>query len=131
MEKDNKSKSQIYKDGLHSVIFENSEVKSNLGEIIIVTTEDKIKLCLVEFLGKVASKREWLSPLGIFLTIILTFITADFKDWLVSKDTWRAIFIIAAVINFLWLIKTLKNIFISCTVEDIMYKIKESSLDKK
>jgi hypothetical protein len=71
---------EILKDSLQKLMVENSKVKSSLGEIIIISTEDKIELCLMKHLGDLENKRGWITPFGLLLTVFLTFLTTDFKD---------------------------------------------------
>ncbi len=49
-----------------------SKVYRNLSQEVIITTEDKVKLCLIEHLKKMENKKEWLIPLGILIPLIIT-----------------------------------------------------------
>lgn len=121
---------EILRDSLHKIIFEDSDVQSNLGQIIIISTEDKIELCLMKHLKDLENKRNWITPLGLFLTVTLTFLTTDFKDWVVSKETWQAIFIIAGIIFLVWLIVSTVKAWQSKTVKEILEEIKKSSIKR-
>ena len=55
--------------------------------------------CLTEALAKVEQRDAWAAPAGILATIVVVFPTATFQDFVISKDTWRAMFIIAAVLS--------------------------------
>ncbi|MFA5360193.1 MAG: hypothetical protein WC349_04535 [Patescibacteria group bacterium] len=85
--------SEILKNSLHKLILDNSDVTSNLREIIIISTEDKIELCLIKYLKDLEEKKSWIAPVGLLLTIILTFLTTEFKTWGFSKEIWQAIFL--------------------------------------
>lgn len=121
---------KIQKNGLKEAVFNDSEVVTNLGENIIFTTEDKIRICLMNHLGNLEEKRGWLTPLGLFLTIILTFLTTDFKEWFLPKATWQAIFIILGFVFFLWLIIAIVKAIKAKTIEDILEVIKKSRISK-
>ncbi|GEM_PF-3931108 len=120
----------ILKEGLHKLIFENSEVKSSLGEIIIVSTEDKISLSLIRHLRRIGEKRSWITPLSLLLTIVITFLTTEFKTWIFVKETWQAVFLIAGGIFFLWFIWVVPRAFKSVTENDVLDEIKRGSLTK-
>ena len=81
-------------------IQEDSNVTYNLGQNVIVTTEDKIRLCLTKHLQRIEQKNSWAVPLGILLTILIIFPTTTFKDFIVSAEVWQAIFIISGIISF-------------------------------
>lgn len=71
-----------------------SNVKSNIIEI----TEDKLKLILREELPKTKYLDRALCFLGIFMTLLLTLCTAEFKDTFgINKSTIHAIVIILSV----------------------------------
>ena len=119
----------ITKDGLKKIIFKSSQVESSLWEIIVVTTEDKLELCLMKHVKDLEDKNWWITPLGLFLTVLLTFLTTEFKSfgW-IKQETWQAIFIIAGAIFFVWLIVALKKSWKAKTIKDILDEIKKSSL---
>ncbi len=122
------SDSKILKNGLHKLIFAHSEVQSSLGEIIIISTEDKIELCLMKHLEDLETKRSWITPFGLFLAVILTFLTTDFKEWLLPKETWQAVFFVAGVIFLGWLVLAVKKAWRIKTVEDVLKEIKKSAI---
>jgi len=98
----------------------------NLNQELIVTTEDKLRLCLNEHLGLMEQRREWYTPAGIFVALIATLSTASFHDFIVSKDTWSAIFIVAAVLCLLWLGRSLRRLYQSPSVEDVVGQLKKT-----
>jgi len=119
---------EILKDGLQKMIVENSKVKSSLGEIIIISTEDKIELCLMKHLGDLENKSGWITPFGLLLTVILTFLTTNFKEWYLSKEAWQAVFLIAGAIFLGWLIIAVIKAWRTKSVKDILEEIKKSSI---
>lgn len=79
-------------------------VHINTSQQLIITTEDKLHLCLLrnkQYLGK---KTAWITPLGILLTLVVTFATTTFRDIGFSAYTWEAIFFIAGILAFVWLL---------------------------
>lgn len=103
---------------------EVTNVHSNLNQEVIKITTDKLKLILKDYLWRLEKKREWLAPLGIFITIIVVLTTTNFQEAYFSADTWRAIFVISALLSGGWLAKSAWNAYKSPTVDDIVEKIK-------
>lgn len=124
---ENDSKTSILQETINKEILEKSKVHLNLEEGFIITTEDKIKLCLIRYLKGLEKKNSWITPLGLLITVIVTFLTTDFKDWLFSKYTWQAIFLISGAIFFVWLIFAFFVLCKTKTIEDIVEEIKKSS----
>ena len=104
------------------------EVHENTSTQLITITADKLKLILLEYLSKIESVRGWQAPLGIFITIILVFCSASFRDaFLVPADTWRAIFIMGGLASFAWLVVALWRIPKSIKVDDVIDIIKNKA----
>jgi uncharacterized membrane protein YqjE len=104
-----------------------SEVHLNVSQEVIITTEDKLKLCLSQYLEKMEVKNSWIAPLGVLLTIIVTIITSTFKEIGLSADTWKAIFIVFGIICSGWLISAIMKSTSTMTVEDIIKELKKDS----
>jgi hypothetical protein len=87
-------------------IIEDSGMSINLGGHIITTTEDKVRLACMTHLERISVKNAWVAPASILLSIIVVFVTADFKEALgVPSATWRAVFMI---VGFWSLISTIR-----------------------
>jgi len=103
-----------------------SQVVYNVSQEYITTTGDKIRLCMHSHIEHLGRRRAWTTPLGIFLTILVTLVTTTFKDAiLLSAQTWQAIFIIAGGLSVLWLIWSLIKMPKAETEEDIVKALKE------
>ena len=74
-----------------------STIHSNIKSPLIEITEDKLIVILTRFLQKVRRTLTWSTPLSLFVTLLLTILTADFnKAFLgISKEVWTAIFYIS------------------------------------
>jgi hypothetical protein len=70
-------------------------------------------------------KREWLTPLGILVSVILTFVTSTFKDFGLEAATWKAVMIIWGMFALGWLIYSVKHALQSAKIEDIVDKLKK------
>ena len=74
----------------------NITVHKNLAQEIIVINIDKLKLILKDHQDALRQKRDWINPLALFITLLVTNLTSTFNDtWSISADTWKAIFIIS------------------------------------
>lgn len=100
------------------------EVFPNLSTQIIVTTEDRLKLNLNDFITKVKKKNDWITPAGLLLTIVIVFVTSEFKKFIVEANVWEAIFIIAGLFCLIWLIMTIKQSLVKTDVNDLINKLK-------
>ena len=75
-----------------------------MSQGLIHITEDKIHVILLEYEEKNKKFYSWTTPLGIFITCLITTITSNFDEtWGLSPDTWMAIFVIGTAVSFIWL----------------------------
>lgn len=117
-------------------VVKDMTVYKNLSQDVIITTTDKVELLLNEHHKAVRKKVDWLTPLGVFVTILIAFLTANFDKTFLSIDapTWRAIFIISSVLSFAY---TVYSIVVALsyrgegTVSGFIQKLKSSSIDTK
>lgn len=99
-------------------------VHSNLHQEVIQITEDKLRLVLSDHLAVIEQKKSWIAPLGIFLTLILVFVTAEFKKFYFSPSTWEAFFLMATLLTLLWLCKSAYIALNAKTIDDVVSCIK-------
>ena len=98
-----------------------------LPQDVITTTEDKLRLCLSDYLKKMEKKKSWLTPMGLTISFTLTLMTSSFKDLGLSAATWRALFIIGVIAAFSWLIYSIIEASRSVKIEDIIIELKKHS----
>ena len=107
-------------------VVEVTDIHENTSQEIIRITVDRLKLVLVEHKNGFERRKEWHTPLGLALTVLLVFITSTFKDALgFHADTWAAFFLISLALSLAWLIRA---IYIACkcpTMDDIVEKMKK------
>ena len=103
-------------------------VHSNLQQDIIVITVDRVKICLIEKIRLVEDRNKWIAPFGILLTIGVVFPTASFRDWILKKETWEAVFVVAAIASLAWLIVTLVQRPRAVSVDDIINGLKHDGV---
>lgn len=122
---------RIDNEFLGSQLVNVSHVYVNVSQAVIITTEDKLRLCLSDHLGQMEKKRSWIAPLGILVAIVLTLVTATFRKVGLSAATWQSIFIIAAVLVFGWLLLSAKKACEAEEIKDVVERIKEDSLSTR
>ena len=112
-------------------VLQNSNVHVNFEQDFIVTTEDKIRLCMMEHANQLADQTSWISPVSLFVTIILVLLTASFNDALgLTKDTWQAIFVISAVLTAIWAVRwVIRAVNSSTSVDKIVTQLKQSQIE--
>lgn len=97
-----------------------SNVKSDLIEI----THDKLENILLKHLKSIDIRKSWITPASIFLTVLITRLTATFNDYLgVSKEVWNAFFLILMIVSAIWLIYKIFQIIICWKKSSVSYLI--------
>jgi len=81
------AETQIDTESLTNQLVIVSSVSLNVSQNLIITTEDKVRLCLSEHLDRMQKRRGWIAPLGILVTILLTLITSTFRNVGLSTAT--------------------------------------------
>ena len=99
-------------------------VHGNLSQQVIQITVDRLSLILHKKAGYVGRRREWLVPAGIVLTIVLTFATTTFKDWVLPAATWSAAFLLVGALCVVWCVIAVFRALTSGTIEDLVEQIK-------
>lgn len=104
-----------------------STIYSNTELTLIHVTEDKLRLALIEHLDRVEKRKNWHTPLGILLAILLTFLTTDFRHFGFSKEVWNAFFILCLIVSTVWLAIALRQWAASTSIDTLVDIIKNSS----
>lgn len=82
-----------------------NQVCSNTKTDFIEITEDKLENILTKFLKDLKEASGWITPLSIFLTILIATLTSEFKTFLsISKEIWCAVFYLSLVGCFIWFV---------------------------
>ena len=113
-------------------MIKKSSYYTNIGQDVITITEDKIRLCLIEYQNTLKLRNDWIAPAGIFIALIATLvIAADFKEFLnISPESWKTIFTIGALISFSILLKSVYSMYINRNnngIDTIIQKLKKCS----
>ena len=130
---DTTNTSEITIVGSGSAEVENKYIKQthvNVKSDLIEITDDKLENILLKHLDKLGTRRHWLLPFSLLVTVSLALSTADFKTaFNVKPEVWKAIFILVVVVSVIWLIRDLYIRF-KCrgeaTIDDLITKIKNA-----
>lgn len=108
----------------------SSNVVTNISQEYLITTIDKVKLCLLEHQGDLRAQSGWILPTGIFIPVVATLVAAQFNDFLgLSAAVWNAIYLLAAFISGVWLLNALRKAWRSRkrgSVEALVNRLKEN-----
>lgn len=100
----------------------------NLDECQIIITETKLENILMKFKEALISGSDWKTPLGLDITIIIVFLTADFNKTFLgfSSFVWQALFILILILSTIWLFWSIykKVVNRNMTIEKLITKIK-------
>lgn len=99
----------------------------NTKQEIIAINEDKLRLILKDYEDSIKVNTDWQTPLGLFVTILTTLLTADFHDFLgLAKAVWQAIFVLVLIFSLYLLITRICNIYNkkSVNIDDVVKQTK-------
>src|SRR5437762_161242 len=94
-------------DLLHEGI-KQSAVHINLGQQMIIVTEDRLRLDLNEFSESTKHRQKWHAPAGMLMTEIAASVTPSFHETIgISGPQWEALFRLLMVVTLFWLLAAL------------------------
>jgi hypothetical protein len=101
-------------------------IHKNLTQEVILTTEDKLRLVLLEHQSMLSSKKEWISGATLSLSLLSSLLLTNFKDGLgLSADTWRAAYGLFFVMALFWFLNSLYKLFKNRKRMSVDYLLKE------
>jgi hypothetical protein len=107
-------------------------VHVNVSQEYIMITEDKTFRCLTQWQSRVERKHAWLAPLTLCGSMLLTFVTATFRDALgMSKETWQAVFMLGIAASIVWMIVAVWRALTvrgEQTVEELIEQLKKGAV---
>jgi hypothetical protein len=107
---------------------QNLQVYANVTAPVIVTNEDKVRLVLNELRKTLTEAKAWIGPLGIFLTLVATLITADFRELFgVKPDVWKGVYYCITLLIVVWLLRTWRASKEEMTDDEFVRKLKNAS----
>lgn len=120
------SSTEVMTTALTNQLAQNTKVHFNLDQNAIITTEDKVRLVLLTHIAVLEQKKSWIAPAGIFITIIASCVTTNFKDFWIPAATWEAIFLLSGATAFVWLLVALMRAYRAPSVDDIVSELKKA-----
>lgn len=107
---------------------QSSVIHTNIKQRIIVTTEDKIELCLMRYRSAFESKARWIGPFSAACSFLLALATARFEPkYGVDAPVWQAIFIILFLFFLGWTAKWVVSAFRSSNLNEIISELKKAN----
>src|SRR5687767_5931342 len=77
-------------------------VRHNVRQEVILTTVDKLELCLIKERDSISSSREWIGAGAFTVSLFTTLVAADFKDAWLKAPVWQAIYVMATGAGLIW-----------------------------
>lgn len=100
--------------------YDSSNITSNIGQDVIVTTADKVRLCLLGHEKAIKARIAWTAPLGVLLALLPSLVAADFKPFLALRpEEWKAVFVVGSIATAVWLLQSLWSVMQSRGKGDI------------
>lgn len=108
-----------------SVAGQDSIVHKNIGQEYIITTVDKVEICLTRHKSALQDKQKWLIPCSALLSTVLVIATSEFQTRFgVDADYWQGTFVTAAVFLFGWTAYWIYMAFRAPDLDDIVAELK-------
>ena len=100
--------------------------------IFITFRFDRLELLLQKFIKHAKDSKEWVSPLGVVLSLLLTFLVSDFRDRFGLKSSqWELLVIIAIIISCVWFLYTLIRAIKSLTFDVLLDELRSHSQSRE
>lgn len=90
--------------------FERSAVYLNVGQDVIVVSEDRMRLQLNDLVASARRGQKWHTPIGMLLTEVVALADSNFHPFIsLSPEQWDMLLDVLICLTTLWLLKTLIN----------------------
>ncbi|WP_342804461.1 hypothetical protein [Alteromonas sp. M12] len=107
-----------------------NERRSNVKSDLIEITEDKLENILIKHIKRMGTRKGWLAPLGLFISVVLANVSATFSaKFGIPASTWEAIFVLSAIGSGVWLLVSLIAMWLNwkeSSTDFLICKIKDS-----
>lgn len=108
------------------ILQQASGVSLNVNSDWVVVTEDKLHIHIDKTLERWKKRRDWQTPLGVALPLLLAILTADtFRQFIFAPMIWKFIFVAGFAGAVAWLIISVFRCSKPETVEQIVERIKK------
>lgn len=97
----------------------------NTQSNVIRITDDKLKVVLLENKESLKRNNDFIAPLSLLISLILTFCTTDFRDFLtIGAPVWKALYLFLTIGSVIWLIIELRHIRKTVTIDQLIDQIR-------
>jgi hypothetical protein len=100
--------------------YKDLKVTENLDKDVLIISKQKLKSILRDAELSLGKKDQWITPFTLLITLIGIFATTEFKQFIVSADTWQAFFLMLSLLSLIWLIWAVRSSLKSRKIEDIL-----------
>lgn len=101
----------------------------NTQSNVIRITDDKLKVILMENKEGLIKSNDFLAPLILLISLVLTFCTTDFKDFLtISASVWKALYLFLTMGACIWLFLELKKRKKNISIDELITKIRNQKI---
>lgn len=102
-----------------------NEFYDNTQSNIIRITDDKLKVILLENKETLVKNTDYIAPLTLLISLILTFCTTDFKDFFtISSNVWKGFYLFLTLGSGIWLFWEIRKKRESITINELIDKIR-------
>lgn len=105
-----------------------NEFYDNTQSNIIRINDDKLKVILYENKETITKNINYITPLTLLISFILTFCTTDFKEFAkIPATAWQGFYLFCGIASLIWLVIELKKIKKAITIDELINKIKNQT----
>lgn len=105
-----------------------NEFYDNTQSNIIRINHDKLKVILYENKETITKNSNYITPLTLLISFILTFCTTDFKEFAkIPATAWQGFYLFCGIASLIWLVIELKKIKKAITIDELINKIKNQT----
>jgi len=98
----------------------------NTQSNVIRITDDKLKVILMENKQSLSGSTDFLAPTTLLLSLILTYCTTDFREFLkVSAAVWQGFYFFLTLGTIAWLVIVLRKIKQSISVDQLIELVRK------
>jgi hypothetical protein len=105
-------------------------IHKNLTQDVVLTTEDKLRLALIQHRETLNSRSEWLGAGMLAFSFLSTLLLTTFKAvGPLSASTWQAVYLIIFILTFARFVNILVKMYLNrkkATIDYVIKKIKQS-----
>lgn len=115
---------------VNSALTDDLTIHQNVQQELVVTTVDKLRICLMEHRDYLAASKEWVPMLGLTLSLFATLVAAQFQDKWLDAPVWEAVYLLsgcaAAAYTFILIVRALRGMK-NGTIDKLIDRISKRS----